>query len=120
MKQQSVYIDNQTFETLKDKAYLLDVRTNVEFKTLYQIPNSTNFYIFDLLQDPNHYLTDKEQLIITLCNGGNRSSEAVLELRQLGYSNVYVLTNGIYGYYRWKDKENNKSKGFKSNFKSFL
>ncbi|WP_338964272.1 MULTISPECIES: rhodanese-like domain-containing protein [unclassified Spiroplasma] len=108
MKQQSVYIDNQTFETIKDNAYLLDVRTNVEFKTLSQMPNSTNVYIFDLLQNPNHYLPDKEQLIITLCNGGNRSGEAALELRQLGYFNVYVLTTGIYGYYRWKNKKNNK------------
>ncbi|AOX44244.1 hypothetical protein S100390_v1c09080 [Spiroplasma sp. NBRC 100390] len=108
MKQHSVYIDNQTFETLKEQAYLLDVRTNVEFKTLSQIPNSTNVYIFDLLQRPNYYLPNKEQLIITLCNGGNRSSEAALELRQLGYSNVYVLTTGIYGYYRWKEHKKNK------------
>lgn len=62
MKQQSVYIDNKTFETIKDNAYLLDVRTNVEFKTLSQMPNSTNVYIFDLLQNPNHFLPDKEQL----------------------------------------------------------
>ncbi|WHQ37318.1 rhodanese-like domain-containing protein [Spiroplasma sp. SV19] len=108
MKQQSVYIDNPTFETLKDQAYLLDVRTNVEFKTLHQMPNSTNVYIFDLLQNPAYYLPDKDQLIITLCNGGNRSSEAALELRELGYSNVYVLSTGIYGYYRWKEHENKK------------
>lgn len=100
MKQQSVYIDNPTFEELKTQATLLDVRTEIEFNSLQQIPNARNVYIFDLLQNTSHYLPDKNQLIITLCNGGNRSSDAALELRQLGYPNVYVLTAGIYGYYR--------------------
>ncbi|PQP78046.1 rhodanese-like domain-containing protein [Spiroplasma sp. ChiS] len=108
MNQKAVYMNNETFETQKDHALLLYVRTNVEFKALRQIPNSINVYIFDLLQDPPRYLSDKNQLIITLCNGGNRSSETVLELRQLGYHNAYVLTTGIYGYYRWKEQKTKK------------
>ncbi|WP_338956190.1 rhodanese-like domain-containing protein [Spiroplasma endosymbiont of Polydrusus cervinus] len=104
MNQKPIYLDNATFDIEKDKALLLDVRTNVEFKALSQISNSTNVYIFDLLQDPTRYLPDKDQLIITLCNGGNRSSETASELRQLGYQNAYVLTTGIYGYYRWKEQ----------------
>ncbi|AHF60622.1 hypothetical protein P344_00985 [Spiroplasma mirum ATCC 29335] len=103
--QNSIYMDNQTFEELKDKALLLDVRTEVEFKSLQGISGAQNIYIYDLLQDPSLYLKDKEQLIITLCNGGNRSSDAAAQLRKLGYKNVFVLTHGIYGYYRWKNKQ---------------
>lgn len=108
MNQKTVYTDNEIFETQKEQALLLDVRTEIEFKALLEIPNSINVYIFDLLQDPSRYLSDKNQLIITLCNGGNNSSEAALELRQLGYHNAYVLRTGIYGYCRWKEQETKK------------
>ncbi|WP_342256363.1 rhodanese-like domain-containing protein [Spiroplasma endosymbiont of Poecilobothrus nobilitatus] len=74
MNQKAVYIDNEIFEAQKERALLLDDRTEIEFKALRQIPNSINVYIFDLFQDTSRYLSDKNQLIITLCNGGNRSS----------------------------------------------
>ncbi|AGM26456.1 hypothetical protein SSYRP_v1c08670 [Spiroplasma syrphidicola EA-1] len=104
MKNNSIYLDNSTFEKLKDKALLLDVRTAIEFNSLKTLPNSKNVYLYDLIANPANFIDDKDDLIITLCNGGNRSSDAAHELRQHGYHNAFVLEHGIYGYYRWLDK----------------
>lgn len=96
----NIWMSLNDYEKLKDNALVIDVRSENEHITLKTLPNSINIYVYDLIQSPSKYIKDKDQLIITVCNAGNRSSEAAMSLKEQGYKNAYVLTGGIYGYHR--------------------
>lgn len=102
--QNQISISNQEFNKIKNKALIIDVRDTTEYQILKKIANPNgqlhiiNIPYYDLIKNPNKYIKDKSQTIITICNAGNRSTAAALTLRELGYANTYVLINGIYGY----------------------
>lgn len=101
-----ISISSKDFDKIKDKALIIDVRDTTEYKILKKIANPNgklniiNIPYYDLIKNPSQYIKDKNQIIVTICNAGNRSTAAALTLRELGYLNAYVLSNGIYGYYK--------------------
>ncbi|WP_339022521.1 rhodanese-like domain-containing protein [Spiroplasma endosymbiont of Crioceris asparagi] len=92
-------ISNKDFDKIKDKAIVVDVRSEFEYSSLEKIEPSINCPIMKFLKNYEDIVgTDKSRYIVTICNGGNRSGEAAIFLRQQGYKNAYVLERGIYGY----------------------
>ncbi|WP_338971850.1 rhodanese-like domain-containing protein [Spiroplasma endosymbiont of Panorpa germanica] len=87
---------------VQDQARTIDVRTNSEVKTLLNFSWAENIYVEDLIRNYKSYFPDKNELIITVCNAGNRSGQAAQFLEEVGYSNAFVLTGGIYNYFRNK------------------
>jgi len=104
--QNEISISNKDFDKIKNKALIIDVRDVAEYQILKKITNDNgelnivNIPYYDLIKNPSKYIESKNQVIITICNAGNRSIAAALTLRELGYTNTYVLINGIYGYYK--------------------
>lgn len=92
------YLTFDKYQELKEKAITIDVRTKEEFNLLKKIDGSINIYINDLLSKPENHLNDYDAIIITVCNAGNRSSQAAHSLQELGYKNVHILDGGIYRY----------------------
>ncbi|QGS51675.1 rhodanese-like domain-containing protein [Spiroplasma tabanidicola] len=81
---------------------IIDVRTDMEYKTLPKVPNSINCEISKLLSNYQAIVgNDKKRLIVTVCNAGNRSGESAEFLSEKGY-NAKVLIGGAYGYSRKK------------------
>lgn len=104
--QNEISISNKDFDKIKNKALIIDVRDTNEYQILKKIANANgklniiNIPYYDLVKNPSQYIKDKNQIIVTICNAGNRSTAAALTLRELGYPNAHVLSNGIYGYYK--------------------
>lgn len=92
------YLTFDQYQELKEKAIIIDVRTKEEFNLLKKIDGSINIYINDLLSKPENHLSDYDAIIITVCNAGNRSSQAAHSLKEFGYKNVHILDGGIYRY----------------------
>ena len=86
------------FEKIKSKALIIDVRDNWEHQQLKKLPNSINIPFLKLVNEPKKYIKNKNQLIITYCNYGNRSGQAAQMLREKGYSQAFVLKGGIENY----------------------
>lgn len=101
-----ISISNKDFDKIKNKALIIDVRDVSEYQILKKITNPNNelniinIPYYDLIKNPSEYIKDKKEIIVTICNAGNRSTAAALMLRELGYANAYVLSNGIYSYYK--------------------
>lgn len=93
-------IDKKEFDKIKDKALIIDVRDHAEFQLLKKMPNAINVPYQELIANPEKFIATKDKTVITICNAGNRSTIAVQSLREQGYKNAFVLTMGIYGYYR--------------------
>ncbi len=104
--QNEISISNKEFDKIKNKALIIDVRDTSEYQILKKIANPNgklniiNIPYYDLIKNPSQYIEDKKQIIVTICNAGNRSTAAALTLRESGYCNAHVLSNGIYGYYK--------------------
>ena len=59
---------------------------------------SINIPFLELVNKPENYIKDKNQLVITYCNYGNRSGQAAQILREKGYQ-AFVLEGGIENYF---------------------
>ena len=91
-------ITKTKFDQIKSQALIIDVRDNWEHQTLKKLPNSINIPFLELVNKPENYIKDKNQLVITYCNYGNRSSQAAQILREKGYQ-ALVLEGGIERYF---------------------
>ena len=96
----------------KKDVYLVDVRTNVEWKFIGQ-PNldSVNKNIIslewrslpDMQVNPNFAerlmkeIPNKDSHVLFLCRTGGRSAEAATTMTELGYKNCYNITEGFEG-----------------------
>ena len=87
------------FEKIKYQALIIDVRDDWEHQQLKKLPNSINIPFLELVSKPEKYIKDKNQLVITYCNYGNRSGQAAKALREKGYLKVFVLEGGIENYF---------------------
>ena len=87
------------FKKIKSQALIIDVRDNWEHQTLKKLPNSTNIPFLELVSKPERYIPDKNQLVITYCNFGNRSGQAAKILREKGYLKSFVLEGGVESYF---------------------
>lgn len=83
------------YKAVESQALIVDVRDPEEHQTLFKLPNSLNIPYLKLIIDPEKYFKDKNKIIITYCNFGNRSGKAANFLREKGYSKAFVLEKGI-------------------------
>ena len=88
-------ITKSEFEKNKSQTLIIDVRDNWEHQRLKKLPNSLNIPFLELISEPEKYIKNKNQLIITYCNYGNRSGQAAQILREKGYSQAFVLKGGV-------------------------
>ena len=79
---------------LKADFILLDVRTPEEFKQ-GKISGSVNLPIDSIADKITQEITDKNKTIYLYCLSGSRSDAAVSIMLQLGYKNVFSMTNGL-------------------------
>lgn len=94
-------LDTETFKTQYEKAnnaLLIDVRTPKEVAEGY-IKNAKNidFYNEKFMEIINEL--DKNQPIYLYCRSGGRSGEALVMLKDSGFTEVYNLLEGFNG---WK------------------
>ena len=92
-------ITKSEFNQIKHQALIIDVRDNLEHQTLKKLPNSINIPFLELVSEPEKYIPNKNQLVITYCNYGNRSGQAAQILREKGYLKAFVLEGGIERYF---------------------
>ncbi|RHZ37216.1 rhodanese-like domain-containing protein [endosymbiont GvMRE of Glomus versiforme] len=92
-------ITKPNFEKIKHQTLIIDVRNNWEHQELKKLPNSVNIPFLELISKPENYITDKNKLVITYCNYGNRSGQAARMLRERGYKQTFVLEGGIENYF---------------------
>lgn len=81
----------------KEGTTIVDVRSPLEYEEGH-IEGSILIPEYELKKDIEKYLPNKDEKIILYCQTGHRSKRAQKELKQLGYSNVYNLYNGIENY----------------------
>jgi len=91
-------ITKTKLDQIKSQALIIDVRDNWEHEALKKLPNSINIPFLELISKPEKYITDKDKLVITYCNYGNRSGQAAQILRAKGYQ-AFVLEGGVENYY---------------------
>ena len=96
-----IAVTKKNFNQIQSQTLLIDVRDKWEHQQLKKLPNSINIPFLELVSKPEKYLKDKNQLIITYCNYGNRSSQAAQILREKGYR-AFVLEGGIDNYFSEK------------------
>ena len=84
------YIDAKE-KIINNGAVLIDVRTSDEYNSDH-IQGAVNIDVNDMdLDSIEEVISNYDTEIIVYCESGNRSSEAVKILNDLGYNNVYDL-----------------------------
>ena len=78
----------------KEKVLLLDVRTTGEYEQR-RIKESVNLPLDQVESEIQHTAPDKSVKIIVYCLSGSRSVFAVDFMREMGYENVFNMTNGL-------------------------
>ncbi len=73
---------------------LLDVRSKQEYEEGH-LSGSISLCLYDICEQADKLLPNKEQTIITYCSSGNRSREAQQLLENMGYESVYNLKGGL-------------------------
>jgi len=72
---------------------ILDVRTDLERKTLGYYPGSIHIQSSDLEKQMPLQFPNKQTRILAYCNSGQRARSATEKLHKLGYNNsVYIAT----------------------------
>lgn len=87
-----------TAEELKNKiiqgAILIDVRSNQEYQEGH-LQGAINIPDFELQKRVQNEISKKNQLIVTYCQYGGRSREVYMQMRKMGYTNVFNLHGGL-------------------------
>ena len=84
---------DQVDELVKNKAYLLDVRTELEY-SLSHIEGAKNLPLALLRQQNSVLPTDLATPIYVYCNIGHTAYLAIQVLRSLGYTKLYNVAGG--------------------------
>jgi len=87
------------FDKIKQRTLVIDILNNWERQQLRKLPNSISIPFLELVSKPENYIKDTSQLVITYCNYGNHSGQAVKILRKRSYLNSFVLEGGAEGYF---------------------
>lgn len=91
-------VNKQQLEKMVQQgAILLDVRSPQEFAEGH-LENAILLPEYEIKEQANKMLLDKQQVIIVYCSTGHRSKKAQMILRTLGYENVYNLCHGLENY----------------------
>jgi len=80
---------------------LLDVRTPNEFNN-EKILGSINIPVDNIIDQIALVVPNKNEIIYVYCLSGSRSNIATNFMRQLGYTNVFSMTNGLL---MWRSKK---------------
>lgn len=75
-------------------AIVIDVRSPQEFQEGH-LQNSICIPEYEMKDNAIRILENKEQAIVVYCGEGSRSKKAQSILRNLGFTNVYNLKDGI-------------------------
>ena len=78
----------------KEKALLIDVRSQQEFKEGH-LNKAINIPFYELTDNITKIAKEKNHCIIVYCQSGIRSSKVVEELKKMDYNNVYELDGGL-------------------------
>ena len=73
---------------------LIDVRSNQEYEEGH-LSGAINIPVYNIENEIEKKVKNKNDIIILYCSSGNRSKEAKKILEKLGYENVYNLKGGI-------------------------
>ncbi len=94
------YIEAKDLSTKLDDVIILDARELPEYNTSH-IKNAVHvgFNHFNPLET-SIYLNNKNQDIVVYCTLGIRSEVVALQLKKMGYQNIYNLYGGIF---EWKN-----------------
>ncbi len=89
-------VDTQSFKDLfeADAYVLLDVRTPEEYSNGH-LKDATNIDFYKETFEDEIDVLDKRKKYLVYCRSGNRSRQAMFLMRDLGFEEVYNLTNGI-------------------------
>ncbi|PPE04880.1 sulfurtransferase [Entomoplasma ellychniae] len=94
----SIAINNKEFYALVKEGYtVVDVRTQGEDTITGLYFNSAiNIPYPKVINSASKTFPDKNSKLIFICNYGQRSSLTAKEYQKMGYSNVFVLSSGLY------------------------
>jgi rhodanese-related sulfurtransferase len=73
---------------------ILDVRTDLERKTLGYFPDSVHIEKKNLANDMPRYYPNKNIKILVYCNTGHRARMATEQLHEMGYKNAVYISSG--------------------------
>jgi len=85
----------------KKDVVLLDVRTPEEYSR-GKIEGSLNISVENIPDQIISSVPDKNKTIYVYCLSGSRSEVAVAMMKQLGFTNVFTMTNGLL---MWRSKK---------------
>lgn len=88
---------NELNKLIKQGATLVDVRSPQEYKEGH-LKNAILIPEYEISLLAKKYLPNKYRTIVVYCGTGKRSKRAVLELKRLGFYNVYNLYKGLENY----------------------
>ena len=88
----------QVIEDAPDGLVVLDIRTPEEFNEV-RIAGATNvdYYATDFANQLD--TLDKNDPYVMYCRSGNRTSDAVKTMKELGFTEVYEIDGGIVNWY---------------------
>ncbi len=85
-------------EELKNKvsqgAILIDVRSKQEYKEGH-LPKAINIPEYEIQRRILKEIPNKNQLIVVYCQYGGRSKNTYINMKKMGYSNIYNLYGGL-------------------------
>lgn len=83
-------------EAMKENAsyQLIDVRTPEEYAIMH-LDNAQNIDFYGADFSKNIQKLDKNKLTLIYCQAGGRSSEALVQMKSLGFKNVLELEGGF-------------------------
>ncbi|MDP3916695.1 MAG: rhodanese-like domain-containing protein [Nanoarchaeota archaeon] len=87
---------NKLINSLK-KFMILDVRTSEEFSEGH-LKNAVNIDIFGLNFRHELNKLDKSMVYIVHCRSGQRSYDAVQIMKELGFTNIFHMCDGMLGW----------------------
>lgn len=82
----------------QNNTVLLDVRSKQEYEEGH-LPQAVHISLYDLAQQIEKKIPNKDTCIIVYCSSGSRSKQAQQLLIQMGYEEVYNLKNGYQSIY---------------------